>query len=210
MPRVCITVHGKNAQPYRFSLDRKVIRIGRSADCDIVVDCRSVSSHHCEMRRIDGGYVLEDTGSTNGIKLDGDRMDVIDLENGLDIHVGDAALDFDLSEEELEKLEEEDHTPQQRAQLPKAKEAAKASRRPTPAPTTSAGPIPPRPNAATLLSTSRASGSDTAITLGLITLAILAFYFGLASAHKSKYGSDTKGFWNDIWSDTPLPAQKES
>ena len=58
MPRVCINVTGKNSQPYRFSLDRKIVRLGRAADNDIIIDCPSVSSHHCEMRRVGGGYVF--------------------------------------------------------------------------------------------------------------------------------------------------------
>ncbi|NIP98269.1 MAG: FHA domain-containing protein, partial [Akkermansiaceae bacterium] len=133
MPRVCITVHGKNAQPYRFSLERKVVRLGRASDNDIVINCPSVSSHHCEMRRVEGGYILKDSSSTNGIKLDGDKMEIIDLDNGQEILVGDAALDFTLSGEELDDLSKEERVPQQRARLPASgKESRKAagSRRP--------------------------------------------------------------------------------
>ena len=144
MPRVCITAQGKNAQPYRFSLDRKVVRIGRSTDNDIVIDCPSVSSHHCEMKRIDGGYILEDKDSTNGIKVADARMEIIDLENGLDILVGDAALDFELTDKEKDALSEEEHVPKQRAPLPKKKKDGKASaKRP-------ASPLPSLPGSLSL------------------------------------------------------------
>ena len=96
--------------------------MGRSTDNDIVIDCPSVSSHHCEMKRIEGGYILEDKDSTNGIKLDDERMEIIDLENDLDILVGDAALEFELTDKEKDALAEEDHVPKQRAPLPKKKE----------------------------------------------------------------------------------------
>ncbi|MEM7316173.1 MAG: FHA domain-containing protein, partial [Planctomycetota bacterium] len=96
-------------------VERKVVRLGRASDNDIVIDCPSVSSHHCEMRRIEGGYILKDTESTNGIKLEGDRMTIIDLENGQEVEVGDANLDFELTKDELSELKKEDHKPQQQA-----------------------------------------------------------------------------------------------
>ena len=78
MPRVSITIAGKNSQPYRFTLDRKKVSIGRGADCDIIIDCPSVSSLHCTMERVDGGYILRDRKSTNGITLDKEAMAVIE------------------------------------------------------------------------------------------------------------------------------------
>lgn len=201
MPRVCITAQGKNAQPYRFSLDRKVVRIGRSTDNDIVIDCPSVSSHHCEMKRIDGGYILEDKDSTNGIKVDDARMEIIDLENGLDIQVGDADLDFELTDKERDNLSEEDHVPKQRAPLPKKKDDKQASPKRPAAPSS---PSPGSPGTAPpLISAQTTSGANFAITIGLLFLALMAFYFGLASKHRSEHpGSEwtSKGLWGDMWS----------
>lgn len=215
MPRVCITVHGKNAQPYRFSLERKVVRMGRAADNDIVIECPSVSSHHCEMRRVEGGYILKDTASTNGIKLDGDRMEIIDLANSQEIRVGDAGMEFELSNDEKDELAKEDHKPQQRAELPKAKSAqikrdprssstvtTPTSRRPTPAPTSIQRPGLQSPLAS---AQNTNSGANFAITIGLLFLALLAFYFGLAVAHRNKYPRNdypnSKGLWGDMFSD---------
>ncbi|GEM_PF-422731 len=127
MPRVCLTVPGKNAQPYRFSLERKVVRLGRAADNDIVVDDPSVSARHCEMRRVEGGYILADLDSTNGIKLSGDPMEVIDLANDQEVHVGDALLEFQLSDEELDDLAREERSPQQRPKLPPLDASGEAS-----------------------------------------------------------------------------------
>jgi len=208
MPRVCITAQGKNAQPYRFSLDRKVVRIGRSTDNDIVIDCPSVSSHHCEMKRIDGGYILEDKDSTNGIKVADARMEIIDLENGLDILVGDAALDFELTDKEKDALSEEEHVPKQRAPLPKKKKDGKASAKRPASPLPS---LPGSPGAVTpLVITPTTSGANFAITIGLLFVALMAFYFGLASKHQSKYSRteyESKGLWGDMW-DKGLPRKK--
>ena len=207
MPRVCINVQGKNAQPYRFALDRKVVRMGRSTDNDIVIDCPSVSSHHCEMKRIEGGYILEDKDSTNGIKLDDEKMEIIDLENDLDILVGDAALEFELTDKEKDALGDEDHVPKQRAPLPKNKETSEPRKRPAPSATPPVRPGVPAP----LASTQTSSGSNFAITIGLLFLVLMAFYFGMASKHTSKYPGkewSSKGLWGDMWSDGMSPKKK--
>ncbi len=44
--------------------------------------------------------------------------------------------------------------------------------------------------------------------MGLLFLAIVAFYLGLASGHKSKY-PDTKGLWEDMFGDGPLPEERQ-
>jgi pSer/pThr/pTyr-binding forkhead associated (FHA) protein len=107
MPRVTITVPDTNPQPYRFHLDRRVVTLGRGSNNDIVIDCGSVSVSHAEMRRIEGGHELRDLDSTNGIKLDGERMPVIPLRSGLSVKLGDVAFDFQLSDEECEALARE-------------------------------------------------------------------------------------------------------
>ena len=107
MPRVTITVPERNAQPYRFQLDREVVSLGRGSENDIAIDSGSVSVRHAEMRRIQGGYELHDMGSTNGIKLDGVRHEIIPLRSGATVHIGDVAFDFSLSDEETRLLARE-------------------------------------------------------------------------------------------------------
>ena len=199
MPRVCITVNGKNSQPYRFTLERKIVRLGRSSDNDIVVDDTSVSSHHCEMRRVDGGYILQDLDSTNGIKLDSDRMEIIDLRNGQEISVGDAALDFELTPEETESLSQEKHRPQQRRKLPAAKKAdpekettpkeksatpeSTEPARKTPPATRRPVPAQPRTVASATSKPAPSAAVSFGSTLVFLVLAALSFYLGLASKH---------------------------
>ena len=124
MPRVSITIAGKNSQPYRFTLDRKKVSIGRGADCDIVIDCPSISSLHSTMERVDGGYILRDRKSTNGITLNEEAMAVIDLRNNDDVKVGDVEFGYELSDEELDDLDEEEFVPQER-KMSEVKEKAK-------------------------------------------------------------------------------------
>lgn len=107
MPRVTITVSEKTPQPYRFQLDRRSVTLGRGSENDIAIDSGSVSVKHAEMVRVDGGYELRDVGSTNGIKLDDERREVIRLRNGMSVKIGDVDFDFLLSEEELDALSQE-------------------------------------------------------------------------------------------------------
>lgn len=136
MPRVTITIPDEPAQPYRFKLDRKVVSLGRSEENDIVIDCGSISGSHATMQRVHGGYELVDLDSTNGIKKDGERQAKIALANDLAVTLGDVKFDFELDEEELAALAEEnalvdeevtDLDSPARPQLPKAKIAQAAA-----------------------------------------------------------------------------------
>ncbi|NNC88325.1 MAG: FHA domain-containing protein [Akkermansiaceae bacterium] len=204
MPRVCITVPGNNAQPYRFSLERKIVRLGRAADNDIVVDCPSVSSHHCEMRRVEGGYILADAGSTNGISLDDEPMEIIDLDNGMEIKVGDSDLDFELTPEERAELASEDHVPQQRRKLPSAPAEKTADKAPVEADEPRAAPSRP-PAAPPLASSQQASGGiNFLISMCFLVLAGLAFYLGLSTKHRAETG---RSLWQDL-SGSGAPAEE--
>jgi hypothetical protein len=49
--------------------------LGRSRDCDIVIDDPNVSRHHAELHRTpDGGWAVHDLGSTNGVLVNGKRV----------------------------------------------------------------------------------------------------------------------------------------
>lgn len=104
MPRVIITVADRTPQPYRFQLDRMQVSLGRGGENDIVIQDGSVSASHAVMERIEGGYQLRDLGSTNGIKLDGLRQEVIPLHHGSTVYIGDVAFGFTLSEDERKVL----------------------------------------------------------------------------------------------------------
>lgn len=135
MPRITISEPGKTPQPYRLKTDRELTKIGRGSDNDIVLETGSASTYHCMMKRVDGGFILEDNDSTNGILLDDTRFEIIDLEDDLTVFIGDdIELHFSLSEEEIETLEEEDFKPHQRAAFPKKKEEEAKQSKPKPEP----------------------------------------------------------------------------
>src|SRR5438093_2151939 len=47
---------------------------GRKEDCDIRLDHKSVSKQHCVIVKTDGLLLLRDLGSTNGTRVNGQRI----------------------------------------------------------------------------------------------------------------------------------------
>jgi pSer/pThr/pTyr-binding forkhead associated (FHA) protein len=63
----------KSGRP--ISITRDVTIVGRQKDlCDIVIDRSSISKLHCLLVRTDGLLFLRDLGSTNGTKVNGQRV----------------------------------------------------------------------------------------------------------------------------------------
>jgi hypothetical protein len=70
--------------------------LGRSREADIVLQDPNVSRRHAELRRDDGGWQIVDLGSTNGIKVNGRRVDSQPLRQGDQITIGVTDLTFEL------------------------------------------------------------------------------------------------------------------
>jgi hypothetical protein len=69
--------------------------IGRSRECDLVLDDPNVSRRHAELRRENGGWAVRDLGSTNGIKVNGRRSPGGRLQPGDEITLGVSRLTFE-------------------------------------------------------------------------------------------------------------------
>ena len=70
--------------------------VGRSRECDVVVSDPNVSRRHAELRREDEGWSVIDLDSTNGVKLNGRRVDHAPLRPGDRIRLGVTDLTFEL------------------------------------------------------------------------------------------------------------------
>jgi pSer/pThr/pTyr-binding forkhead associated (FHA) protein len=72
--------------------------IGRSRQCDIVLEDPNVSRRHAEVRPGEAGsWVLADLGSTNGSSLNGRRIDhPAGLHPGDEIEVGTSVITFEV------------------------------------------------------------------------------------------------------------------
>jgi hypothetical protein len=73
------------------------VTIGRSRQCDLMIDDPNVSRQHAEIRPRGGSWVLTDLGSTNGSLLNGRRiMGPEVLKPGDEIELGTSAITFEL------------------------------------------------------------------------------------------------------------------
>jgi hypothetical protein len=75
-PSILFAFPGKEdtIKPAKFHLVNDVTAIGRSSQCDIVVDLKSVSRLHAKIERDGLRYLLYDTHSANGTFVNGRRL----------------------------------------------------------------------------------------------------------------------------------------
>jgi pSer/pThr/pTyr-binding forkhead associated (FHA) protein len=57
-----------------ISIDRDVTLVGRQEGCDMRIQHKSVSKMHCVIARTDGLLLVRDLGSTNGTRVNGQRV----------------------------------------------------------------------------------------------------------------------------------------
>src|ERR1700733_12445777 len=53
---------------------KDLIVVGRKEECDLRLDHKSVSKMHCVIVKTDGLLLLRDLGSTNGTRVNGQRV----------------------------------------------------------------------------------------------------------------------------------------
>jgi hypothetical protein len=72
------------------------VLIGRSRECDIALSDPNVSRRHAEVRRGEDGWSVVDLGSTNGVKVNGRRVEDALLRPGDRVTIGVSDLTFEL------------------------------------------------------------------------------------------------------------------
>jgi hypothetical protein len=72
------------------------VLVGRSRECEVVLADPNVSRRHAELWRDGGRWAIADLGSTNGIKVNGRRVDRAALDPGDRITLGVTELTFEL------------------------------------------------------------------------------------------------------------------
>ena|SRR5579862_6360600 len=68
-PELVALTEGPNIQ-----LDKPILLLGRHQECDIQLGSRKVSRRHCCLAQVSDYFVVRDLGSTNGIRINGNRV----------------------------------------------------------------------------------------------------------------------------------------
>jgi hypothetical protein len=91
-PRALLAVNGR-----RLLVPPAGGTIGRSRDCDIVLEDSGISRHHAEIRPGPEGWTVEDLGSTNGVAVNGRKVSGSQaLSAGDRVELGSTEIVFEL------------------------------------------------------------------------------------------------------------------
>jgi len=83
----------------RYVLDGPTAVLGRSKDCDCTVRDPNVSRRHAELTRgSTGDWQIADLGSTNGVKVNGRRVEASRLSPGDEVTIGTTSFVFDIEQ----------------------------------------------------------------------------------------------------------------
>jgi pSer/pThr/pTyr-binding forkhead associated (FHA) protein len=75
-----------------IEVDGALLTIGRGSDNGLVIHDSRISRHHARLQARRGTLVLTDLGSTNGSRVNGERVDEVVLGEGDTIELGDTVL----------------------------------------------------------------------------------------------------------------------
>ena len=82
------------SEPEELPFDSAEVRMGRTADNDVVIKDPSSSRSHARIYEEAGGYLVEDLKSANGTKLNGKALkQAMPLKNGDKIAIGEVTLE---------------------------------------------------------------------------------------------------------------------
>jgi pSer/pThr/pTyr-binding forkhead associated (FHA) protein len=82
------TLVSLNGQP-DIRIEANILLVGRSSECDVVVDSKKISRKHCCLVLVDDYLIVRDLGSTNGCRLNGQRSEEFRARSGDEVAVAD-------------------------------------------------------------------------------------------------------------------------
>lgn len=112
MPNITILNGEEIGKTYAWTSDQ--IRIGRNSANDFVIGNASVSGEHCVIERCEGGWRVKDLNSTNGTRINDQRITMATVRRNDVITFGDIAVSIrgdDVPEAEPGTVESVDSIP---------------------------------------------------------------------------------------------------
>lgn len=91
--KLTLVLSGRTLERFEFPQFER-LRVGRSEDCEVRIDNLGVSRHHCEIVEQNGYVVLRDLQSNNGTFVNGNKVEVHNLNTGDVITLGKYSLEY--------------------------------------------------------------------------------------------------------------------
>jgi pSer/pThr/pTyr-binding forkhead associated (FHA) protein len=98
--RATIVVVSGAAEGCEYPLQSDRVTMGRGPGVDLAFDDSCMSRQHVALELASKGYRLRDLGSTNGVLLNGSRVQVGDLKHGDRFEIGEHVFQYVLDERE--------------------------------------------------------------------------------------------------------------
>ena len=89
-----ITLQTPDGNAFEAELSAALMTVGRAEDNDLQIPDGSVSSHHGQFANEGGQWIFTDLGSTNGTKINGERVERVELGDGANFEIGSVAAVF--------------------------------------------------------------------------------------------------------------------
>jgi pSer/pThr/pTyr-binding forkhead associated (FHA) protein len=71
-----------------IQIDKPILLFGRHEECDVQLNSKKVSRRHCVVAQVNDYFVVRDLGSTNGVRINGQRVAEGKLVPGDELQVG--------------------------------------------------------------------------------------------------------------------------
>jgi hypothetical protein len=91
-PSITLDVREPGRAMRRVPMTGAPLRIGRAPECELVLKDNRVSRRHARLAARDGVLVLTDLGSTNGTRVNGNRVTEVVLGAGDTVQIGETSL----------------------------------------------------------------------------------------------------------------------
>ncbi len=69
-------------------LDKPILLFGRHEECDVQLNSKKVSRRHCVLAQMTDCLIVRDLGSTNGVRINGQRVAEGKLRPGDELQIG--------------------------------------------------------------------------------------------------------------------------
>jgi len=95
-------------------LDKPILLIGRHQECDIQIASRKISRRHCCIAQVNDHLVVRDLCSTNGVRINGVRVNEGCLNAGDELTIGNFRYEVRLTSAEPQPRQQSPPRPERR------------------------------------------------------------------------------------------------